>query len=71
MTQRQAWLDALQEHEREVERLRRAMLALDADPEHSPASPAGEDRMRREIVYTAQMIRHEISMALLSSRLAS
>lgn len=72
MTQREEWIDALHQHRREVERLSRAVHALDPVGEPLEASLERDERTRREIEYaTAQMIRHEISVALLSSRLAT
>ena len=72
MTQREEWTSALHNHEREVARLQQAVRALDAlaDGKDSPATR--EELTQREIEYnTAQLIRHEISVALLSSRLAA
>ena len=73
VTQREEWMSALHQHQREMERLSRAVRALDGAAGRPLQQPDdAEERMRRQIEYTtAQMIRHEISMALLSSRLAT
>ena len=72
MTRREEWVVALHRHEHEVARLRCAIDALGGDAVQDDAPAAREERTRRQIEYdTAQMIRHEISMALLSARLAS
>ncbi len=72
MTQREEWTNALHQHEREVERLQAEVRALDTGAANASCCVDCEERNRRAIEYnTAQMIRHEISAALLSSRLAS
>ncbi len=73
MTQREEWMNALHEHQREVERLSCAVRELaQAAGQPLEPSPDRDERTRRQIEYaTAQRIRHEISMALLSARLAS
>jgi hypothetical protein len=64
-------MNALRYHQGEVDRLSRAVRELDeAAGRPLEPSPDREERARRQIEYTtAQLIRHEISMALMSSRL--
>ncbi|HSN21885.1 MAG TPA: hypothetical protein VLS49_14485 [Usitatibacter sp.] len=72
-SQREEWIAALHDHEREIERLTRAVRELGEAAGDRTCGDAGplDDRVGRQIEYaTAQKIRHEISMALLSSRLS-
>ncbi|HUI99610.1 MAG TPA: hypothetical protein VLY46_05200 [Usitatibacter sp.] len=73
MSQRQEWIDALQGHQREMERLTRALREFDEAASRRLVACAERDECaRRQIEYaTAQMIRHKIRMALISSRLAT
>jgi hypothetical protein len=67
--QRDEWANALRDHARKVEDLSRQVAQLDADC--APTADCPCDTVRRQIEYAnAQMIRHQISMALLASRLA-
>lgn len=73
MTQRQQWIDALIYHRREIERLSLAVRELDESPARAAEASAQQGELpRRQIEYDrAQMIRHQISLALVSSRLDS
>lgn len=67
--QRAEWENALHDHARQVESLCREVARLDAKCTPSPDCPC--DGVKRQIEYAhAQMIRHQIRMALLASRLA-
>ena len=67
----QRCLDELRQHEEEIDSLARALVQLDHSL--SAATHACDDAQRslaRHIAYVkAQVIRHEISVALLQSRL--
>jgi hypothetical protein len=70
LTQRQQWIDALIYHRREIEKL--SLVVRELDEGAARAAEASAELARRQIEYNrAQMIRHQISLALVSSRLDS
>ena len=73
MTQRQReeWVCAMRHHQRELERLAASLgsLALRTDRPNEAALEQARRSRPQEVFVNAQMIRHEISMALLASRL--
>jgi hypothetical protein len=67
--QRAEWENALRNHARQMEDLSRQVAQLDAGCPSTADCPC--DGVRRQIEYAnAQVIRHQIRMALLTSRLA-
>ena len=62
--QREEWMAAMRAHEREVLQLSQALAHAGSCPEAGP-------NVRQHVVYlTAQVMKHQISMALLAARLA-
>jgi hypothetical protein len=61
-SQRDAWIRALREHEREAALLSRALARL-------PAAPGQADS--QSVFLAAQLTRHRIGIALLAARLAA
>jgi hypothetical protein len=60
---RSEWTEAMRDHEREVAQLARAISCIET-------APGASRQVRQHVVYlTAQIMKHHISMALLSSRL--
>jgi hypothetical protein len=71
LCQRSEWLEELYRHQLELSRLRRELSVLREAALRFGASLAEEKRASRTMEYVAaQVIRHEISVALISSRLA-
>ena len=69
LQQRDEWANALRDHARQVEDLCRQVAQLGG--ECTPTADCPCNPVRLQIEYAnAQMIRHQISMALLTSRLA-
>ena len=70
--ERQQWLSALQQHEREISSLSQELAELDRTRAFaSVVDRESSQGLTRHIVFvTAQVMRHRISMALLESRLA-
>jgi hypothetical protein len=70
--QQREWVDAMLCEKDEMRRLQVELRALEgAATSRLGALPGDGDRVRRMIEYTtARMIQHEVSIALLSARLA-
>jgi hypothetical protein len=70
--QREKWLDALREHQREITDLSRTLAELDRSRDVATVvDRESSQHLTRHITFvTAQVMRHRISMALLESRLA-
>lgn len=63
-TQREEWMAAMRAHEREVAQLSQALA-------HAGTTLGAGQNVPQHVVYlTAQVMKHQISMALLAARLA-